>query len=1089
MAGKREYEMLFKLQAKLGGTFNKSMQSAMKATTSLGNELDKVNKISGKIDSYKKQREQLEANKQKLSDLKYKYKDLQQEIKNTKKPSQQLIKEFKRTASQIETTENKINSGRKAIGELSKDLKKAGVNTRDLAGENKRLADSYDKIKNNQEKLARLGELQGKNAEAISKTKRQLGGTIAVATAVGAAIVAGPVNKSVQFNKELASVGTLLDGDIKPRLNELSKGVVSLSSKTGIGTSDLTDGLYQVVSAFGDSAEAIDQLEIAAQAAKAGNATTTDSINLLSAVTKGYGDTSAESQRKAADLAFMTAKLGQTTFPELAASMGKVAPLASSLTVSQEELFGAMSTLTGVTGNTAEVATQLKGTFTGFMKPTKEMQAAMEKLGYANGKVMLESLGLQGTLEALKGSVDGDEIAFANLFGSIEAKSAVLAMTGAQAENLANKTNQMYDAAGAAQKAFDIMNNTPEAKIEKAKNAVANLGLVIGDVLLPTVTEAAEKVADVVIKMQDWASKNPKTVKTILAVAGGLTALKIGGLGAKLAFLEVKGGTLAAVNAMTQFKVGAQGAAGGAENLKGVFFSLGKATNALKSNAGVMGVFSKVGGIAAKLLPVLGVVALIGGAIYMVATHLEDVRAFIKKTFGTEALKLFDSVVNAIRSIGQAFKLIFSGDVQGARDVIEKTFGKSGTAVFDTFLNIIKSVKEVLHQLGEKLSDLAQKALPLLKELLGAIITQFSNLASAVLPLLIELWSTIFSVIAEAVSGILPVLKDLLVNIFGIISEVLGAVLPVFIELIGAIIEKVSEIIQAVLPQLIELINFVVPIISDVVSFILPILIELIQTLIPIITWLADVFGNVLGVAISGVRDIVSGIIEVFNGLIDFITGVFTGNWSQAWEGVKGVFGGIFDSIVGIAKTVINAVIAVINGAIRGINKISVDVPDWVPGLGGKHLGFNMQQIPMLAKGSNDSPDTFIAGEKGAELVTNAKHSKVFTAAETGRIFDNINIAKNLSGGETAVSILPLLQAMWQKVQESKPKPKPAEFAGATGGGGSVVIYSNPTFYVGENTDTDDIIKMLNERDEALLDKFDEKTRSREDDDKRTRYD
>ena len=137
------------------------------------------------------------------------------------------------------------------------------------------------------------------------------------------------------FEKQMSNVGTLLEGDVQGRLAELSKSIISISNATGAGTGDLTDGLYQVISAFGDTADSAKILETATKAATAGGATTTDAINLLSAVTKGYGDTSAEAQQKVADWAFQTVKLGQTSFPELAASMGKVIPLASTLAVKQ----------------------------------------------------------------------------------------------------------------------------------------------------------------------------------------------------------------------------------------------------------------------------------------------------------------------------------------------------------------------------------------------------------------------------------------------------------------------------------------------------------------------------------------------------------------------------------------------------------------------------------------------------------------------------------------------------------------------------------------------------------------------------------
>lgn len=101
-----------------------------------------------------------------------------------------------------------------------------------------------------------------------------------------------------------------------------------------------------------------------ARGATAGLAQTTEAINLTSAVTKGYGDATAEVVQHASDLASTTVRLGQTTFPELAASIGSVVPLAAALNVTQEELFGTMATFTGVTGNAAEVSTQLTSVLT-----------------------------------------------------------------------------------------------------------------------------------------------------------------------------------------------------------------------------------------------------------------------------------------------------------------------------------------------------------------------------------------------------------------------------------------------------------------------------------------------------------------------------------------------------------------------------------------------------------------------------------------------------------------------------------------------------------------------------------------------------
>lgn len=130
----------------------------------------------------------------------------------------------------------------------------------------------------------------------------------------------------------------------------------------------------------------------------------------------------------------------------------------------------------------------------------------------------------------------------------------------------------------------------------------------------------------------------------------------------------------------------------------------------------------------------------------------------------------------------------------------------------------------------------------------------------------------------------------------------------------------------------------------------------------------ADIFTGVFVSAIEIVSSIVSAAIGVFSGLIDFITGVFTGDWSLAWQGVVEIFSSIFGGIKGICSGVLDGIRAAINAVINGINSISVDIPDWVPGVGGKHFGVN---IPTLYTGtSNFSGGPAVINDRfGGEIV------------------------------------------------------------------------------------------------------------------------
>lgn len=351
-----------------------------------------------------------------------------------------------------------------------------------------------------------IGMLDPSVAKTVAEANKKFSGLKAGAAVAGAAI-AGATTAAVAFGKValdsaakfetgMSNISTLLDGDsatVNKRIAEMGDSVMDIAKKTGMATDDLSAGMYNIVSALGDSKDVANQVEVAAKAAKAGGATTNDAINLLSAVTKGYGDTSGEAWQKASDLAFVTLKLGQTSFPELAANMGKVVPIASALNISQEELFGSFATLTGVTGGTAEVATQMKAVFSGLMTPSKQLTDTISSLGYESANVMLDQLGLIGTLDKLTAACGDDTQAVAKLFSSVEAQTAILALAGSQTENWVQKTEAMSNVANATNNAFDKSTDNLQGKLDKMKQVFETFKIRVGNILIPIVTEIVDK--------------------------------------------------------------------------------------------------------------------------------------------------------------------------------------------------------------------------------------------------------------------------------------------------------------------------------------------------------------------------------------------------------------------------------------------------------------------------------------------------------------------------------------------------------------------------------------------------------------------
>lgn len=149
--------------------------------------------------------------------------------------------------------------------------------------------------------------------------------------------------------------------------------------------------------------------------------------------------------------------------------------------------------------------------------------------------------------------------------------------------------------------------------------------------------------------------------------------------------------------------------------------------------------------------------------------------------------------------------------------------------------------------------------------------------------------------------------------------------------------------------------------------------------------WLQNIFnmdfsksfgslGDIMNAYVANVKNIFGDIKNIFGGLIDFIIGIFSGDWEKAWNGIIDTFSGIFSLIADVAKAPLNLVIGFINGLITGVqsginaivrsvNKLSFKVPNWVPGIGGENFGFHLPEadfskIPYLAQGGYVKPNT-----------------------------------------------------------------------------------------------------------------------------------
>lgn len=238
--------------------------------------------------------------------------------------------------------------------------------------------------------------------------------------------------------------------------------------------------------------------------------------------------------------------------------------------------------------------------------------------------------------------------------------------------------------------------------------------------------------------------------------------------------------------------------------------------------------------------------------------------------------------------------------------------------------------------------------------------------------ILVELWNEygqpLLDNIGQFVETTIGLFQKIYDNIIEpIITPMLETMSWLWDEHISKLVKTIGEFIMKLVNGALEIYN----------SFIAPIVSFLLDVLSPAWSGFCSLVIGGIGTVFATISDVVSSIITILGGIIDFIAGVFTGNWSKAWDGVVGIFKGIIDGIVGIFKAPINFIIDGINAFISGLNKIKI--PDWVPAVGG--MGFNIPTIPKLAQGSwfpRNNPQLAIVGDNKQEPEIVTPESKIY---------------------------------------------------------------------------------------------------------------
>lgn len=326
---------------------------------------------------------------------------------------------------------------------------------------------------------------------------------------------------------------------------------------------------------------------------------------------------------------------------------------------------------------------------------------------------------------------------------------------------------------------------------------------------------------------------------------------------------------------------------------------------------------------------------------------------------------------------GVKYDISSFADIVDAIHVVQTEMGITGTTAKEAAETVSGSVSSFKSSVSNLMTGMGDADADM-EQLTGNVVKSFETMAANILPVLRNIWDNLpggakFALGAMGVMAAISPIAGGIAKISGAASS-LTKILPTLGTAFKAAFSSPVTWIVALVALLALKGDEIQGILQKVDNFLQGIFAK---------DW-TEVFGPVLGEVINGffanLKNIWDSIKQILDGIIDFIRGVFTGDWRRAWQGVLGLFEGIFGMLGSVAKVPINAIISLLNGAINGINRmidglnsIHFDIPDWVPLLGGKSFGLNLghlNTIPYMAKGGILSQGRAIVGEAGPELLT-----------------------------------------------------------------------------------------------------------------------
>ena len=521
-------------------------------------------------------------------------------------------------------------------------------------------------------------------------------------------------------------VYTMLPNASQQTKDKLSKDVLDISEKYGKSANEISEAMYQALSAGVEQDKVRGFLEVAQKGATAGVTDITTAVDGLSSIVNAWG-TDAINAGQASDLIFTAVKNGKTSFGEIAGSIAQVSPIASALGVNFSDVSAAIGTLTAKGTPTSVVMTQMKAAFSEFSKGSTVASKEFKKAtGQSFQEFIAKGGNLQTAMQALEKHANKTGKNINEFFGSVEAGSFALSLTGENTEAFTKNMQDMKNSKGATDKAFNTMNQGIGPSMERMKASMARGMIEAGQAMTPMASKVLQGIEGAfpaigtafssigqsfLPLIEGWASSIGGFFQTIQSNGSQFTAM-FQGIGSVLTVIfSGIGAAISVTGAIFNTIFGI------IINLLGSFMTSAGLAGSQGQNfaSTISGAFSAiasvVGGALQFIMPLLvGLAQIIGGVLGFAVRAITEsflffgkiiskVGGFFKKLFGKDDAEQATAAINEVK---KGMEELNSEAAKGAKKEVEiNTKENLQQTVTQDFQQMLPDIKNAGMSFGE----------------------------------------------------------------------------------------------------------------------------------------------------------------------------------------------------------------------------------------------------------------------------------------------------------------------------------------------------------------------------------------------------